>query len=73
MFQEKINSNKTRSAATIKAMKPRNLPRLSNFNSRGVFGDSASAISPAILPNSVDIPVAQTIPRPLPEDTVVPI
>ena len=73
VFQEKISSKRTRRTATIKAIKPKNRPKLSNFNSSGVFGDSASAMSPAILPSSVFIPVSTTIPKPRPVDTVVPI
>ncbi len=63
----------TRSTATMSAMKPRKRPRLSNFNSKGVLGVCASAMSRAILPSSVLMPVLVTRPNPLPEDTVVPI
>ena len=46
-----IISIETNNTATIRAMNPRNLPKDSNFNSRGVFGASELAISLAILPN----------------------
>ena len=54
-------------------MKPRKRPKLSNFNSKGVFGVWASAILRAIFPSSVRIPVFTTRPSPLPEETVVPM
>ena len=65
-----IDTNKT---ATIRAMKPRNLPRDSSFSSNGVFGVFASEISLAIRPNWVFIPVSTTRPTARPEDTVVPM
>ncbi len=63
----------TKSTATISAMNPRNLPNDSNFNSRGVFGVSELAISLAIFPSCVRIPVDTTTPTALPEATQVPI
>ena len=59
--------------ATISAVKPKNFPRDSNFNSSGVFGVSEPAISLAILPSWVFIPVVTTTPIALPEATHVPI
>ena len=70
---DRSNLIETRSTATTKAMNPRNLPRLSNFSSSGVFGVSAEAISLAILPNSVDIPVLQTTPTARPDEITVPM
>ena len=54
-------------------MNPRNFPNDSSLCSRGVFGVSACAISFAILPNSVYIPVEVTIPIALPVEIVVPM
>ncbi len=54
-------------------MNPRNLPRDSSLCSRGVLGVSAWAISLAILPSSVYMPVAVTIPTALPVEIVVPM
>ena len=68
-----INAIETINAATINAMNPKNLPRDSNLCSRGVLGVSASAMSFAIFPNSVFIPVAVTIPTALPVEMVVPM
>ena len=65
--------SETSKTATMSAMKPRNLPRLSSLSSRGVFGVWASAILLAILPSSVCMPVATTKPNPRPEETVVPM
>ena len=54
-------------------MKPRNLPSDSNFSSSGVFGVSEPAISLAIFPSCVCIPVETTTPIALPDATQVPI
>ena len=69
----RINPIETINAATIRAMKPRNLPKDSNLCSNGVLGVSASAMSLAIFPSSVFIPVAVTIPTALPVEIVVPM
>ena len=69
----KINLIDTRRTATISAIKPRNRPSDSSFNSSGVFGVWASEISLAILPSCVFIPVATTTPTARPVATVVPM
>ena len=68
-----INSIETIRTATIRAMKPRNLPKDSNLCSSGVLGVSASAISLAMRPNSVFIPVDVTMPTARPVEMVVPM
>ena len=65
-----IDTNRT---ATINAINPRNLPSDSNLSSNGVFGVSELAISLAILPSWVSIPVETTTPTALPDATQVPI
>ena len=48
-------------------------PKMDSRLWRGVFTSSSSCSMVAILPSSVLIPVATTIPEPLPAETVVPL
>ena len=68
-----INSIETIRTATMRAINPRNLPSDSNLCSSGVLGVSASAISLAMRPNSVFMPVEVTIPTARPVEIVVPM